>query len=672
MKKAIMIAAAVAVTAGVAQGRVLTAEEALARAAESWTATAGAKASGMASMKLVGSGGAKAAAWYLFSDGRESVVVSGDDCAAAVLGYIDGAVGSTDELAPGARYWLGEYAREIEWAQAHGVTAAKAPSKAQRAAIEPMLKEHWNQDAPYNNACPLTYAGQRCYTGCVATAIAQVMHHYRYPASGTGRVSYNWNNGSKSVALTINFAEVSFDWANMLDSYTAEAPGTAAQQSAVATLMQACGYSVRMGYGAGTKGSGTQSYRIREALTANFGYDKAMNMQHRDYFRAEEWDEMIYENLRTVGPCIYNGQGSGGGHSFVCDGYRADGLYHINWGWGGRSDGYFRLSALDPSSTGIGGGSGGFNYQQDALLGIRPPVAGSVAAEPYMGIYGDMKVTATRRQLTLFADGSQGGYYNMSGIAGTFNVAAQLTRAGAAPVYVTLYTGSEWATHVGFTKKTFDLPETLADGTYTLTPVYQVASSNVWKPMLYNKQTGYGSVEITVSGNTVTVKQPVSDDPEHVSAALTDGLEFKTGDTVTVTATLSNANSTEREIRTFLALCTAGGREVVANSAEVSVYIGGNAKAMADYELSVPDNIDPGTYELKVCAYFGDNAYSINDFSYDVTIKSGAGVDDITADAPSGPVTFYTLGGVALPGAPSAPGLYIRRTPSSASLHLVK
>lgn len=686
MKKVIMTAALVAAAVIGLQARQLSASEALERAAVSLRDNSSGvmHAPRMESMRLIGSGsfqsattaGEDGAAWYLFGNGTETMVVSGNDIAAPVLGYMDTPLSSMDQLAPPARYWLEEYAREIAWAAGRpGLSKAYdtrgTAARAQRVAIAPMLETQWNQDAPYNNNCPSTYAGQRTYTGCVATAMAQVMRYHRYPSTATGRVSYKWNNGTRNVSLSLDLSEVSFDWSDMADSYGTENPGTTAQQQAVATLMQACGYSVSMNYGAGSRGSGTQSYRIRQAMATNFGYDKGMNMQSRDYFMAEEWDEMMYENLRTVGPCIYNGQGSSGGHSFVCDGYRPDGFYHINWGWGGRSDGYYLLSALDPTNTGIGGGSGGYNYQQDAVLGIRPPVAGSVEALPYMAIYGDMKVTTSRRQLTLTADGSQGGFYNMSGIPGTFNVAVRLTGDDSAPVYITLYTGSEWASHVGFTKKTFDLPAALPDGTYTLVPVYQVNQSTVWTPMLYNKENSYGSLEITVSGNSVTVQQPVSTDPEHVRASLAQGLEFKTGQTATVDATLFNDNSTERRIVTFLALCN-DNINVVQNSDNVNVYIGANTSATAQYTLSIPDDLDEGIYRLLVCAYFGDNAYAINPSACYVTVKSGAGAEDITADSPALPVTYYTLSGIALPGAPTAPGVYLRRQGTRTTKLLVK
>lgn len=242
----------------------------------------------------------------------------------------------------------------------------------------PLVKTTWNQGAPYNDLCPQKN-GQITYTGCVATSTAQVMNYHQWPPQGTGTVSYDWNGQT----LSMDFGATTFAWNDMLDSYPTATTGTDAQRQAVATLMKACGYALHMTYGLSEDGgSGAYSSDIANVLINNFSYDVTARYVQREFYSPEEWEQMIYDNLADIGPAIYGGHGSLGGHSFICDGYDTDGLFHINWG--GTSDGYFRLSALDPPSLGAGGGAGGFNSQQNATLGIRKPQPGSVRPLPYI------------------------------------------------------------------------------------------------------------------------------------------------------------------------------------------------------------------------------------------------------------------------------------------------
>lgn len=186
-------------------------------------------------------------------------------------------------------------------------------------------------------------------TGCVATAMAQVINYHKYPEKGIGSNSYTTTTSGLSVSF--NFGATTFDWDNMADIYSLSS--TAEQKTAVATLMKACGVSVNMDYGTGA--SGAMSAFVPAALVNYFGYDKATAYRERIWFSGQEWEDLVYNELATVGPVYYGGTTARNeGHAFVCDGYRADGFFHINWGWGGQSNGYFRLSALDPSSHGIG------------------------------------------------------------------------------------------------------------------------------------------------------------------------------------------------------------------------------------------------------------------------------------------------------------------------------
>lgn len=314
-----------------------------------------------------------APAAYIFNrdNGDGYVVLSGDDRAYPVLGYSDNGKAEEGNLPPQLIWWLGEYARQIEWADEHGYDSSRKsiPTRADMTAIEPLVKARWDQGAPYNEQCPL-FGDTRTYTGCVATAMAQVMNYWKYPEIGQGRISYDCDNISKK--LSMNFGDQKFDWANILDTYQ---PGkyNEDQANAVAYLMKAAGYAVRMNYG--TESSGALAMNIAHGMARYLGYDPNILYTLRSYYSASQWTQMLYDNLKNVGPIVYGGGSMlGGGHSFVCDGYDGEGMFHFNWGWSGMSNGYFSLDALNPESLGAGGGTGGgYNFTQEAVLGIQPP-----------------------------------------------------------------------------------------------------------------------------------------------------------------------------------------------------------------------------------------------------------------------------------------------------------
>ena len=312
-------------------------------------------------------------ALYVFSLSADDgyVVLSADDATVPMLGYSDHDSFDPDNLPPSLRYWMNAYTRQIgqlrhDTINGGSYTGVELPSS--WTPIEPLVSTLWSQTEPYNDSCPL-YRGERSVTGCVATAMAQVMSHFKYPE--VGRDSIKYRAQSIKSNLKFNFEEHPFDWENMLDDYI---PGyyNEREAAAVAELMVACGMSVKMDYS--PEMSGAYSQNIANALVRYFNYDEGATYVSRDSYSYTEWATMIYDNLKNVGPVIYDGQAPlQGGHSFVCDGYDGNGYFHFNWGWAGLSDGYFLLDALAPEAIGTGGYFGGFSLFQDAILGIQPP-----------------------------------------------------------------------------------------------------------------------------------------------------------------------------------------------------------------------------------------------------------------------------------------------------------
>lgn len=326
---------------------------------------------------------------YNIADKGGFVIVSNDDRTRAILGYSDSGSIDIANMPANMRAWLQGYADEIAWlnTQKASSPATQSPNKAPRlvgshstAAIEPMVTTTWYQDAPYNNLCP-TYSGSnRSATGCVATAMAQVMNYHQWPRAATTAIP-GYTTESYGINLTAGLPATTFDWSNMRASYSGSYSDDEA--TAVATLMQYCGYSVKMDYG---PESGSNTDLVAAALKAYFDYNATTTkFVSRSFYTAAKWTDLIYHELASGRPVVYGGMSSGGGHEFVCDGYKYESntdFFHINWGWGGLSDNYFVLSALDPDQQGIGGSTSddGFHYGQDAVIGIQPSTSSGTTA----------------------------------------------------------------------------------------------------------------------------------------------------------------------------------------------------------------------------------------------------------------------------------------------------
>lgn len=303
---------------------------------------------------------------YVFAGKTGFVVMPSEDYAPAVLAYSDNGDFDPDSN-PGLRYWMDYYNEQLEYVKNHPelIPGLSKAAHVQRAEISPLTTTKWNQEYPYNILCPKV-DGHETVTGCVATAMAQVMKYHNYPEHGKGTHSYYWRPGEEE--LSFDYETTPFKWDEMTDTYDKES--SEESREAVAELMLACGVSVDMHYEPGDSGAATM--KMGASLIDIFGYSKSLWMPQRAYYGYDEWEDMIYADLAEGLPVLYSGQGTAGGHQFICDGYKDDGFFHFNWGWGGLSNGYFLLTALNPDDLGVGGGAGGFNTSQIITLGVRP------------------------------------------------------------------------------------------------------------------------------------------------------------------------------------------------------------------------------------------------------------------------------------------------------------
>ena len=297
----------------------------------------------------------------LGSEDEGFAVVSRDELSPRVLAV------STEPLAgepnPGVQWWLEAVNRALSQADMLSLPPAQFDMPD---SVGPLLSTRWGQGAPYNNLCPVGADGTRCLTGCVATSTAQVMRYYRLPVRGQGEHTIYYPTGDTSgTPVYAHFGATWYDWDNMRDSY-ADAAYTDAEALAVAQLMMHAGVSADMMYGTDAEGgSGASSSGACKSLARYFGFAEAVYLTRDDYSE-EDWMQQVYGQLSVYGPIVYNGNDNRGGHSFVVDGYRSDGLVHVNWGYEGAGDGYYNIATLNPSFS-----SGGYADSQDMMI-LRP------------------------------------------------------------------------------------------------------------------------------------------------------------------------------------------------------------------------------------------------------------------------------------------------------------
>ncbi len=313
-------------------------------------------------------------AFYIFNakDNEGFVIVSADDRIEAVLGYSYHGTFSLDNMPDNLRWWLSEYTEQIKSLTDDYQPSEKATTRAAKSAIAPLITTTWDQSTPYNLQCPES-GGQKCLTGCVATALAQVMYYYKWPSSCTSLPAYVTSSLKLSVP---ELPATSFKWNQMKTSYAyGENSGPAAE--AVAELLRYCGQANKMNYTPTSSGA----YIHEDVMINSFNYSKNMRYILRDNFADDHWESLIYKELAENRPVLYGGSSDpgsdGGGHQFICDGYDGNGKYHMNWGWGGYCDGYYLLSACNPQSQGVPAG-GRYNTGQHANIGFKPAVEGEI------------------------------------------------------------------------------------------------------------------------------------------------------------------------------------------------------------------------------------------------------------------------------------------------------
>ena len=400
--------------------------------------------------------------YYIFNFSNKGfVIVSADDAVTPILGYSYENIYVEQNQPPQFVNWMNSYKKQITeaitlnysstpeiktvWEHLNVKSEDYKPVK-EIQDISPLLVSKWNQDNCYNDLCPVDTAGPggRCYVGCVATAMGQLMYYYKYPNQGQGSHSYLSSYGT----LTANFGATTYDWNAMTNTCNNSNP-------AISTLLYHCGVSVNMNYA--PDGSAAFMIDAKNSLKNYFKYSSNIKIANKSLYTNSSWESLLKNELNNQRPVLYTGNNpnTGAGHAFVCDGYQGTNYFHFNWGWSGYYNGYFYLDNLNP-------GGSDFNSFQQAIYNIYP-----ASAYPYF-CSGTKNLTSTSGS---FEDGSGPSNYQSNSncswliaptIAGHINLSFDYFNTEASNDVVTVYDGSNTSAPVLGTFSCDTIPPSLS------------------------------------------------------------------------------------------------------------------------------------------------------------------------------------------------------------------
>lgn len=470
------------------------------------------------------------AALYVFNAQEGGyAIVSGDDRTPAILGYSNSGNLLAGDLPENVQAWLDSYARTIE-ALGDMVAESLSAPRVQRPAAEYLIKTTWNQYGPYNLQCP-EYEGYRCLTGCVPTALAQVMYYHRWP-QGTTKAIPAYTTKNQNISLP-ELPPVTFQWDRMQLSYQTSDTGESAD--AVAQLMRYCGQLMETNYGPG----GSSASCDVEKLAEYFGYSTHALEKTRSSYTTSDWEEMIYQELSEGRPVLYSGFSSVAGHEFICDGYDGNGYFHINWGWGGTSDGFYLLSVCNPYEKGAGGGGGldGYTADQSAIFGLQP-ASNDESYVPTVYAYlerGD-DVQYVRSASGRFENVTLNPWLKVAKGGGTFDLAWGIYDGNERVKVINLQNNVSLSETNKKLEQKVTLDGTLSDGTYIMYVLYKVPGTAEWRKATYT----WSKLIATIEGNKLTISRTNPQQPRIVLKDISIEGVRKLNNPLTVTATVEN------------------------------------------------------------------------------------------------------------------------------------
>ncbi len=428
--------------------------------------------------------------YYIYNIGQDEgfVVVSGNDQADMILGYTDQGRFDYDQMPENMKAWLSSYDSEVSVIRRHSTMPLKVSQAHPADVIQPLISTTWAQTYPYNIKCPVV-DGVNCKTGCTATALAQVLRYHQYPTGKTTKIP-SYTTSTLRIQMP-ELASTTFDWSKMPDILTEDSPQ--AEKDEVAKLMLYCGQATDMNYT--PSGSGAYTYKIPDRLPLYFGYPKTMHYLYRESYDEAEWDSLLVRELLNNRPVIYTAYTNlGQGHTFICDGYDGNGLYHINWGWNGVGNGYFRISVLHATDEGLNEEIKNYHLsmRQTILVGLKP--AGEdeyVAPVEYYRAYSRPSLKNGRTYTRPSSDSDFSDITFKQSFANTSSSTRKLSHGvglyDEAGMLVSVLSSSTANLTVGNSKNyeaaNLSFGSKIQDGHYALKAIYKRSSTGSWTPM---------------------------------------------------------------------------------------------------------------------------------------------------------------------------------------------
>lgn len=544
------------------------------------------------------------------------VLVSSVNDAPMVLGYSDHGTLNTQHMPEGLKDLIANYHEimtmmENGQAQAKNLKPHKVASVQAKSSISPMVTCKWNQGDPYNLYTP-SYVDKNgvtnahSATGCVATAMAQVMYFWKWPQDSTAVIpsySYNWSGNSRTLD---ELPRTRLKWEKMTDEYNTRS--TQEAKEAVSELMVYVGHALKMGY-AGASGAGVTN--TVSALKDCFDYNPDLYWASQTNYTYKEWSDLIYNELSAGRPLIMNADNyeRTGGHEFVVDGYDADkDLYHINWGWGGWDDGYFVLTVMAPDNQGIGGtdDANGYSMGQGILVNVKPDDGKKVDETVRLSISG---LSCGNKTIT-----RTDGVYNLSFSSKLRNTlhynyyvdyAFRLFDADgnvvADTLGITKNTYFNTNAHYSYCFTTAKIAQALADGTYYLKGISRKTGTDDWYLDL-NADANY--LKLTVAGDKMNVEVlPGEGFDLHVDNIELEG-ESTTGEWQMIKYTITN-NGDDFYGDTYMFL------DGVRSSGNTIAVAAGETKVVT-YKFKVPATMGAHQFILS-SSTSTDNSFSTTD-----------------------------------------------------------
>lgn len=494
-------------------------------------------------------------AFYIFNAENNGgfVIISGDDRIDDVLGYADEGEFVIDRMPENLRFWMEEYSKQIKSIQTSQYARSRGSSTPSRPAVAPLIQTKWDQAEPYNLMCP-KIDGELPLTGCVATAMAQVMYYHKFPQQKCASIP-SYTTISKEVVVPALTGTV-FKWDLMQSDYNKDYSDESAE--AVAELMRYCGQAVEMDYNVDGSGASVAP----KVMTDFFGYNKNAQYLHRSEYTQREWNDIIYKEISEGRPVLYKGSSPSVGHQFICDGYDGNGFFHINWGWSGSSDGYYLLSLANPSTTGSGGGMAydGYTFGQGVIIGLKPDEGEAPVLTVGSSLSGEITVNYNRSSsLADFENVVLPGYVYLTTESGDLSDVPDYSLDCGWGLYedgqlrkvlgyssTVLTRGNSGSENV----ITATLEKELSDGSYVAKQIYRPTGSSDW---IICGRSLNSFIGIIISGNSLTLhtidSNPAAAQITVNKVSYSDHIQL--GRPIEVTVNLTNSGFSNQELICF-------------------------------------------------------------------------------------------------------------------------